>query len=315
MTESIETLRELAGEYVLGTLPLAARQDIERRLALEPLLRAEVAAWEQRLLPLTALAEPTEPSPELWPKISNSVAGSRATAAADQSANQSANKVANDAAGQSANAAADQSANQSANAAADRSVNQSANTEADQPANKRAGDAADRSANKPVGSLTPSAVTAAGGWRRWWDDLRLWRALSGGAVFATLVLAVLLTRQPSSEALQPAYMVVLVAPQERTAGYVVQASLNRKLTLTPLQGVAVPGNKSLQFWTKGTDWKAPVSLGLVRPNQSVKLTLDQLPQVQQDQLFEITLEPEAGSPTGKPTGPILYIGRAVKVAM
>ena len=303
MTESIETLRELAGEYVLGTLPLAARQGVERRLALEPLLRAEVAAWEQRLLPLTALAEPTEPSPELWPKISNSVAGSRATAAADQSANQSANKVANDAAGQSANAAAD------------RSVNQSANTTADQPVNKRASDAADRSANKPVGSLTPSAVTAAGGWRRWWDDLRLWRALSGGAVFATLVLAVLLTRQPSSEALQPAYMVVLVAPQERTAGYVVQASLNHKLTLTPLQGVAVPGNKSLQFWTKGTDWKAPVSLGLVRPNQSVKLTLDQLPQVQQDQLFEITLEPEAGSPTGKPTGPILYIGRAVKVAM
>jgi len=311
MTESIETLRELAGEYVLGTLPLAARQDVERRLALEPLLRAEVAAWEQRLLPLTALAEPTEPSPELWPKISNSVAGSRATAAADQSANQSANKVANDVADQSVNAAADRSVNQSANAAADRSVN----TEADQPANKRAGDAADRLANKPVSSLTPSAVTAAGGWRRWWDDLRLWRALSGGAVFATLVLAVLLTRQPSSEALQPAYMVVLVAPQERTAGYVVQASLNRKLTLTPLQGVAVPGNKSLQFWTKGTDWKAPVSLGLVRPNQSVKLTLDQLPQVQQDQLFEITLEPEAGSPTGKPTGPILYIGRAVKVAM
>ena len=303
MTESIETLRELAGEYVLGTLPLAARQGVERRLALEPLLRAEVAAWEQRLLPLTALAEPTEPSPELWPKISNSVAGSRATAAADQSANQSANKVANGA------------ADQSANAAADRSVNQSANTKADQPANKRASDAADGSANKSVGSLTPSVVTAASGWRRWWDDLRLWRALSGGAVFATLVLAVLLTRQPSSEALQPAYMVVLVAPQERTAGYVVQASLNRKLTLTPLQGVAVPGNKSLQFWTKGTDWKAPVSLGLVRPNQSVKLTLDQLPQVQQDQLFEITLEPEAGSPTGKPTGPILYIGRAVKVAM
>lgn len=299
MTESIETLRELAGEYVLGTLPLAARQDVERRLALEPLLRAEVAAWEQRLLPLTALAEPTEPSPELWPKISNSVAGSRATAAADQSANQSVNKVTNDAADQSANTAADQPANPLANAAADQSANA----------------AAERSPNKPVGSLTPSAVTAAGGWRRWWDDLRLWRALSGGAVFATLVLAVLLTRQPSSEALQPAYMVVLVAPQERTAGYVVQASLNRKLTLTPLQGVAVPGNKSLQFWTKGTDWKAPVSLGLVRPNQSVKLTLDQLPQVQQDQLFEITLEPEAGSPTGKPTGPILYIGRAVKVAM
>ena len=29
------------------------------------------------------------------------------------------------------------------------------------------------------------------------------------------------------------------------------------------------------------------------------------------QLFEITLEPENGSPTGRPTGPILYVGRTV----
>jgi len=239
MTDTNEEMQALAGEYVLGTLPLVQRQDVERRLASEPLLRAEVAAWEQRLLPLTALAAPVEPSPALWPKISNSLA-----------------------------------------------VN-----------------------------LTPQAVAAAGGWQRWWDDLRLWRALSGGAVFATLVLAVLLTRQPSPAALQPAYMVVLVAPQERTAGYVVQASMNRQLTLTPLQGTAVPGNKSLQFWTKGTTWQAPVSLGLVQPNQSLKLALDKLPQVEADQLFEITLEPQAGSPTGRPTGPILYLGRAVKVAM
>jgi anti-sigma-K factor RskA len=27
-----------------------------------------------------------------------------------------------------------------------------------------------------------------------------------------------------------------------------------------------------------------------------------------DQLFEITLEPRTGSPTGRPTGPILYKG-------
>jgi anti-sigma-K factor RskA len=29
-------------------------------------------------------------------------------------------------------------------------------------------------------------------------------------------------------------------------------------------------------------------------------------------LFEITLEPYGGSTTGRPTGPILFIGRAVK---
>lgn len=152
------------------------------------------------------------------------------------------------------------------------------------------------------------------GWRRWWDDVRLWRGLSAGAVAATLVLAVTPAWQEQAQPeARPAYMVVLVAPQERTAGYVVQTSSNRQLRLTPLQGVQVPGGKSLQFWTKGSDWRAPVSLGLVQPGQPLTLALDRLPPVQPDQLFEITLEPEAGSPTGKPTGPVLYTGKAVKV--
>jgi len=231
MNESLEELQRLAGEYVLGTLPLAARLQVERRMQDEPLLRAEVDAWERRLLPLTALAAPVEPSPKLWPRI--------------------------------------------------------------------------------AGNLRPQAVTDAGGWRRWWGDLRLWRALAGLALAATLVLANMLLLRP--DAAQPAYMVVLVSPQQRNAGYVVQASLNNQLTLTPLEGTPVPRQKSLQFWTKGKDWSKPESLGLVTPNQPLKVALGKLPQVEAGQLFEITLEPEAGSPTGRPTGPILYIGRAVKV--
>ena len=34
---------------------------------------------------------------------------------------------------------------------------------------------------------------------------------------------------------------------------------------------------------------------------------------QPNQLFELTLEPAAGSPLDRPTGPILYIGRAVRM--
>jgi len=162
-----------------------------------------------------------------------------------------------------------------------------------------------------LGNLRPQAVADAGGWRRWWDDLRLWRALAGGAMVATFVLANIVLLRPDPA--QPAYMVVLVSPQERNAGYVVQASLNNQLTLTPLEGTPVPSRKSLQFWTKGKDWSKPESLGLVTPNQPLKVALGKLPRVEAGQLFEITLEPEAGSPTGRPTGPILYIGRAVKV--
>lgn len=239
MNETPEQLQQLAGEYVLGTLPASARREVEQRLAREPQLRAEVEAWESRLLPLTSLAPEVEPSARLWPRIAGSVGAAAAAAPAAQAS-----------------------------------------------------------------ALAP-------GWRRWWDDLRLWRGLAGGAIAASLALAVTLLMRPSAP--QAAYMVVLAAPQDRGAGWVVQTSMNRQLTLTPLRGTVVPERKALQFWTKAPGWSGPVSLGLVQSNRSLKLALDALPPVEEDQLFEITLEPATGSPTGKPTGPVLYIGKAVKV--
>ncbi|WP_373990697.1 anti-sigma factor domain-containing protein [Duganella sp. BuS-21] len=237
MNETPEQLQQLAGEYVLGTLPAGARRAVEQRLARAPQLRAEVDAWESRLLPLTSLAPEVEPSARLWPRIAGSVSAAAVPAA-------------------------------------------------------------------------PASALAAG-WRRWWDDLRLWRGLAGGAVAACLALAVTVLMRPPAP--QAAYMVVLAAPQDRGAGWVVQTSMNRQLTLTPLRGTVVPDRKALQFWTKAPGWSGPVSLGLVESNRSLKLALDTLPPVEEDQLFEITLEPATGSPTGRPTGPVLYIGKAVKV--
>ena len=232
-----DELQRLASEYVLGTLESDERADVERRLPRDADLRDAVAAWEQRLLPLTALAPAEQPSAQLWPRISASL-------------------------------------------------------------------------------FTPHAVKRAGGWQAWWNSLAFWRILAGGGLAATAVLAVLVGVQLQAPA-GPGYLVVLVAPQDKSPGWIVQAGgrggKNRDLSLIPLGTTIVPQQKTLQFWTKGKDWGAPVSLGLVQPGQSLKLTLDKLPPLQPDQLFEITLEPETGSPTGRPTGPILYIGRAVKV--
>ncbi|MEZ0198984.1 RNA polymerase subunit sigma-70, partial [Pseudomonas qingdaonensis] len=38
-----------------------------------------------------------------------------------------------------------------------------------------------------------------------------------------------------------------------------------------------------------------------------------LPPLEANQLFELTLEKAGGSPTGLPSGPVKFIGRAVKV--
>ena len=72
-----DTLDELAGEYVLGTLPAEQRAEVEQRLKHDAELRAAVDAWEQRLLPLTALAEPVPPSANLWQRIERNIATAR----------------------------------------------------------------------------------------------------------------------------------------------------------------------------------------------------------------------------------------------
>lgn len=70
-------LQMQAAEYVLGTLDAARRRAIEARIAHEPGLRAAVQDWEQRLLPLTALAPPAEPTAALWQRIAASIAPAR----------------------------------------------------------------------------------------------------------------------------------------------------------------------------------------------------------------------------------------------
>ncbi len=237
ITESPDDLQVLAGEYVLGTLSATRREDVEARMKNDAALRTAVEIWEEKLSPLSALVEPTEPSAALWSRIESSIAATPSVAS--------------------------------------------------------------RVFAKP-----PS---------NWWNSLNLWRGLTAtGFAAAALMGVVIVTNiaQPPTSG----YMVVLVGPQDKSPGWVVQASTNsQQARLIPLGKMEVPGDKSLQFWTKGDDWKGPVSLGLVKPGKSLEIPLDKLPPLQPNQLFEITLEPSNGSPINRPTGPILFIGRAVKI--
>ncbi|WP_131109206.1 anti-sigma factor [Pseudomonas sp. Sample_10] len=144
----------------------------------------------------------------------------------------------------------------------------------------------------------------------WWNRLPLWRGLAGAGLAASLLLGAMLLTQTT---VKPTYLVVLVAPQDKAPGWVIQASNPREIQLIPLGVVEVPADKALEFWTKAEGWQGPVSLGLVKPGQTLSVPLDKLPPLEPNQLFELTLENPNGSPIGKPTGPIQFIGRAVKV--
>ena len=237
-----QTLDELAGEYVLGTLSAGQRREVEERLPGDADLRAAVQRWHDQLLPLAVLAEPVEPSAQLWRRIEFSLEQMAVPAPA------------------------------------------------------------------PPHAVRPSTRA------NWWNSVKLWRGLAGtGFAAAAVLTSVLVTRLGALPPAGPQYLVVLVAPQDKAPGWVVQASSTQALSLIPLGQAEVPAEKSLQFWTKGDNWNGPVSLGLVKPGQRIEIPLDRLPPLQPNQLFELTLEPANGSPTNRPTGPIQFIGRAVKV--
>ncbi len=169
----------------------------------------------------------------------------------------------------------------------------------------------ERTIATPRSAVRPAASPVAGPWRRWWNSLFFWRGLAA----ASVAMAALLALRPTliESGLHPHYVVVLVAPGGHAPGWVVQVRSPADARLAAIIPETVPADRAFELWTKADNWQAPVSLGLVRPGEPIRLRLDSLPVLQSNQLFEITLEPPTGSPTGRPTGPIQYIGRAVEL--
>ncbi len=139
-----------------------------------------------------------------------------------------------------------------------------------------------------------------------WDSLRLWRGVSALAVAASLVLSsILIFRPPEVQV----YYAVLRSPADQV-GWLIQARSAGTLRLVPLEAAQpVPAGKALELWTKAEGAAGPTSLGLIQPDQAIEIPTNQLPALGRNQLFEITVEPATGSPIGKPTGPVLFIGR------
>ena len=144
-------------------------------------------------------------------------------------------------------------------------------------------------------------------WRGLWQSTPAWRFASA-ALLVALVLAVGPLRQPA-----PVYTVVLQAPGEAAQpGWRITVADNGDLQLTPLaQQTDYRADRSVQFWTLENNAEGPRSLGLVEPGRSLVIPAEQVGGVESGQLFELTLEPPGGSPEPRPTGPVLFIGRAV----
>lgn len=154
----------------------------------------------------------------------------------------------------------------------------------------------------------------ASSWQAWWSSLTAWR-LTSAALAMALIIA-LLPMPWRDDAPPAAYTAVLQPPGEAAApGWVVHIDANGTLLLEPLRQDQVAADRSVQFWTLVDPKDGPRSLGLVEPGERLTLSAEQVGAVRAGQLFELTLEPSGGSPLNRPTGEVLYIGRAVVAAL
>ena len=158
-------------------------------------------------------------------------------------------------------------------------------------------------------AAAPAPADSPQGWR----GLAFWRAVSGLATVATVGLAVLLAN-PGPQA--PPVVVVL---QGTEAGGPALGSIvasvsgdGRSLVAQPLQTVALPAGRTLQLWAVPPQG-APRSLGLISAQGATVIRREKLPQALLDArnttALAVSVEPAGGSPTGAPTGPVVFAGK------
>jgi anti-sigma-K factor RskA len=145
--------------------------------------------------------------------------------------------------------------------------------------------------------------------------LSRWRAaaIAASAIAASLLLFV-------------GYREFVRVPQERTLiavlqkdaqspAFLVSVDLDKRLmTIRPVSAEPQRG-KSYELWLVNEELKTPRSLGIVgdKPFTVVQPQLaGYSPKVIEQATLAVSLEPEGGSPTGAPTGPVLWAGKLMQ---
>jgi anti-sigma-K factor RskA len=147
----------------------------------------------------------------------------------------------------------------------------------------------------------------------WWQQLGFWRGLAAVAGVAALASSLrLLAPVP---ALVP--VIVVLGPtgavgsdgSAAAARPAIVASISgdgRAIVTRPLARVSHGADRVLELWAIPADG-APRSLGVISADGATVVQRERL--LNATSALAVSLEPPGGSPSGAPTGPVLYTGK------
>jgi len=142
------------------------------------------------------------------------------------------------------------------------------------------------------------------GRNRVWRSPGFWRATTVAAMAVAASLAFMLMRpQPVGQPLVAA----LSAAGGPAPVFLVRVEPSGRAVVVAAGNVAVPAGRALELWELNPGATAPVSLGLLPASGRLELMV---PNHAGARLL-VSQEPQGGSPTGQPTGPVVFSGTLI----
>ena len=146
-----------------------------------------------------------------------------------------------------------------------------------------------------------------------WDSLGFWRTASFVASAAVVVLAVILTTATPTSKPHDTMVAVLSDEQSNpaiTVSWQADPRGAERLRVRVMGHAEMAPDTAWELWMLPGGDQKPVSLGLIttHENQTVVLPRPLAVKINQASGLAMSVEPKGGSPTGVPTGPILYKG-------
>jgi anti-sigma-K factor RskA len=140
--------------------------------------------------------------------------------------------------------------------------------------------------------------------------VRGWRTAAIGAMALAAGLAGFIISGPILVAPPGGRYVALLEGPENAPAFIATVDLDAGgLSLRQIGGEA-PAGKDFELWAVGGGRSQPQSLGLITAGYRLPLKrLTASPGGLADTVLAVSLEPDGGSPTGLPTGPVVYSGK------